>query len=53
MNHTFLHKLIMVILAAAATAGLYEFYKTFVKGGMEAVVIDRREKTPSRRASRF
>jgi len=43
MNHSFFHKLILVILAAAATAGLYEFYRTFVKGAMDAVVIDRRE----------
>ncbi len=37
MRHTFFQKLILVILAGAATAGLYEFYRTFVVGAMDAV----------------
>jgi hypothetical protein len=37
MQHTFFQKLILTILAGAVTAGLFEFYKTFVLGGMEAV----------------
>ncbi|HWL52451.1 MAG TPA: hypothetical protein VNQ90_08455 [Chthoniobacteraceae bacterium] len=37
MHNSFLQKLILVILAGAATAGVYEFYKTFVVGGMESV----------------
>lgn len=37
MQNSFLQKLVLVILAGALTAGLYEFYKTFVEGGMNAV----------------
>lgn len=37
MQNSFFQKLVLVILAGAATALVYEFYKTFVVGGMEAV----------------
>jgi hypothetical protein len=37
MQHTFFQKLLLTILAGAVAAGLFEFYKTFVVGGMEAV----------------
>ncbi len=37
MQNSFFQKLILVILAGAATAGVYEFYRMFVVGGMESV----------------
>lgn len=37
MQNSFFQKLVLVILAGAAAALVYEFYKTFVVGGMEAV----------------
>ncbi len=37
MRHSFFQKLILVVLAGAIAAGLFEFYKEFVVGGMEAV----------------
>ena len=37
MQNSFFQKLILVILAGAATAGVYEFYRTFIYGGMESV----------------
>ncbi len=37
MQNSFFQKLILVILAGFVTAVLFEFYKTFVDGGMKAV----------------
>ena len=37
MQNSFFQKLLLAILAGALTAGLYEFYKEFVDGGMKAV----------------
>jgi len=37
MQNSFFQKLILVVLAGAAAALLYEFYKGFVVGSMEAV----------------
>lgn len=37
MRTTFMHKVILTILAGFLTAGLFEFYKTFVSGADEAI----------------
>jgi len=37
MQNSFFQRLILVILAGAAAAGLFEFYKEFVVGSMQAV----------------
>ena len=37
MQHTFFQKLALVILAAAVTAGIFEFYKGVIVGSMDAV----------------
>ncbi len=37
MSHSFFQRLILVILAGAVAAGLFEFYKEFVIGSMESV----------------
>lgn len=37
MHNSFFQRLILVILAGAIAAGLFEFYKEFVVGSMEAV----------------
>jgi len=37
MGHSFLQKLILVVLAGAMMAGLVEFYKTFVSGADQAL----------------
>jgi len=37
MNHSFLQKLILVIVAGAIAAGLFEFYKEFVLGSLHSV----------------
>jgi len=37
MQNGFIQKLLLAILAGFLTAGLFEFYKTFVVGSMDAV----------------
>ena len=37
MQHSFFQKLVLTILAGALAAGIFEFYKNFVVGSMEAV----------------
>ena len=37
MQHSFIQKLILVIIAGAVTAGVFEFYKGFIVNSMEAV----------------
>jgi len=37
MRTTFMHKVILTVLAGFLAAGLIEFYKTFVSGADEAI----------------
>jgi len=37
MQNSFFQKLILVILAGAVAAGIFEFYKGFVVGAMDSV----------------
>jgi len=37
MHNSFIQKLILVIVAGALTAGLFEFYKHFIVGSMDAI----------------
>jgi len=36
MQNSFFQKLVLVVIAGALTAGVVEFYKVFVVGGMES-----------------